>query len=251
MEVESFADILMQDIENQADKSFLIICNTIKSSQEIYQRLTAKFGEVLYLSSSILPFKRIEVINQIKKTEGRQLVVSTQVVEAGVDIDLNIVYRDFAPMDSINQSAGRCNRNGEKGGGFVKLFDLDKAKYIYDPILTNLTREILRGYEAQIPEAKLYDLNVAYAKAVRERKAEDNDKSADLIKAMQELRTEDIAHDFKLIKEDYRNYNIFIPVDEKAEAIWEKYKDCCKVEDDFETGFKRNQEELKEYALSL
>jgi CRISPR-associated endonuclease/helicase Cas3 len=247
LDIDAFSEILIEDIETQSDKSFLIICNTIKSSQTIYQKLTDKFGEVLYLSSSILPFIRIEVINQIKNTKGRQLVVSTQVVEAGVDIDLDIVYRDFAPMDSINQSAGRCNRNGDNGGGFVKLFDLDKAQYIYDTVLTSITAEILRGYDNLIPEAKLYDLNLAYAKAVRERKAEDNDKSAQLIKAMCELRTEDIARDFKLIKEDYRNYNVFIPVNDEAKAIWQEYKIRCGIEDDFER--KRKIKEVKPQLL--
>ena len=52
---------------------------------------------------------------------------------------------------------------------------------------------------------------------------------------------------FPTISEAYRNYNIFIPVDEKAEAIWEKYKDCCKVEDDFER--KRKIKEIKPELL--
>ena len=43
--------------------------------------------------------------------------MSTQLIEAGVDIDADIVYRDFAPMDSINQVAGRCNRNSSKEKG--------------------------------------------------------------------------------------------------------------------------------------
>lgn len=248
LDIDSFSDILIEDIEKQSDKSFLIICNTIKSSQAIYQKLVDKFGEVLYLSSSILPFIRIDVINQIKRTKGQhQIIVSTQVVEAGVDIDLDIVYRDFAPMDSINQSAGRCNRNGENGGGCVKLFDLNKAQYIYDAVLTNLTAEILNNYEKEIPEAKLYDLNLAYAKAVRERKTEANDMSARLIKAMYELKTEDIARDFKLIKEDYRSYNVFIPVNEKAKEIWVKYKERCAIEDDYER--KRKIKEVKPELL--
>ncbi len=243
LELEHFIEILIQDIDNQLDKSFLIICNTIKSSQAIYEKLNEKFGEVLYLSSSILPFKRIEVIQKVKATKGHQIVVSTQVVEAGVDIDLDIVYRDFAPMDSINQSAGRCNRNGEKGKGVVKLFNLNKARYIYDTTLLNLTDEILRGRPKQIPESDLYDLNLAYAEAVRKRKAEANNISQTMIEAMENLNTETLADSFKLIAEDYRNHNVFIPVDEKAEGIWTKYRVACSVEDGFER--KRRIKEIK------
>ncbi len=251
IELDDFIPILLEDIELNSEKSFLIICNTIKSSQEIYKAISDKFGEILYLSSSILPNRRMEVINQIKQAKSRQIVVSTQVVEAGVDIDLDIVYRDFAPLDSINQSAGRCNRNGEKGGGIVKLFNLDKAKYIYDKVLLSKTQEILREYPETIQESQLYELNEKYATAVRKGKAEANDDSIYLIKAMKELRTEDIAKKFKLIEADYRNYNVFLPIDENARHVWQQYVSIIKeTEDSFELKrkIKRIKPQLLQYV---
>jgi CRISPR-associated endonuclease/helicase Cas3 len=117
--------------------------NTIKSSIEIYRYLYEEFGEqndVIYLSTNIIPKERIERINSIKESKSRKIIVSTQMVEAGVDIDIDRVYRDFGPMDSINQTAGRCNREGEDEKGFVTLVllkdennkDRDYYKYIYD-----------------------------------------------------------------------------------------------------------------------
>lgn len=251
IELDDFVSLLKSDIEENSEKSFLIICNTIKSSQKIFKSLSDEFGEILYLSSSILPNRRMEVIRQIKEQNGRQIVVSTQVVEAGVDIDLDIVYRDFAPLDSINQSAGRCNRNGEKGSGIVKLFNLDKAKYIYDKVLLSKTREILKEYPESILESQLYDLNKKYATAVRKGKAEANDESIYLIEAMQQLRTEDVANKFKLIEADYRNYNVFLPIDDNAQDIWQQYVSIIKeTEDSFELKrkIKRIKPQLLQYV---
>ena len=65
---------------------------------------------MFFLTTSIVPKHRKERIDKIKDSKKRRIVVSTQMIEAGVDIDMDIVIRDLAPLDSINQSAGRCNR---------------------------------------------------------------------------------------------------------------------------------------------
>lgn len=233
--IEDFCQILLEDITNNPDKSFLIICNTIKSSQEIHRYLSETFEEVLYLSSSILPFKRLEVIQKIKAQKGHQIVVSTQVVEAGVDIDLDVVYRDFAPIDSINQSAGRCNRNGIKDKGIVKLFDLGKSKYVYDKTLLSVTRKILRNKLEIIEEYSLFELNLEYASMIRAEKSVDSNASQKLIESIQKLNLEDIAKDFKLIEDDFRNYNVFLPINESAENIWKEFLLIFRTgDDDFE-----------------
>ncbi len=161
-------------------------------------------------------------------------MVSTQVVEAGVDIDLDIVYRDFAPVDSINQSAGRCNRNGLKGKGRVKLFNLGKHRRIYSPILMSITEEVLKPFKNEILESQLYDLNIAYASAVRNRITNDNDKSQILKKAIYQLQLEEIAKEFKLIEEDVRNYNVFLPCSKGANYVWSRYVEMTTIKDPFE-----------------
>jgi CRISPR-associated endonuclease/helicase Cas3 len=236
MEEQEFEILLIRDIEENPDKSFLIIFNTIAQSLHFFETLENAFPDDLhiYLSSSILPIVRSWNIRKIKKDKRRKIVVSTQVVEAGVDIDLDIVYRDFAPVDSINQSAGRCNRNGLKGKGRVKLFNLGKHRRIYSHILMSITEEVLKPFKNEILESQLYDLNIAYAAAVRRRITDDNDKSLKLIKAIQQLQLEDIEKDFNLIEEDARNYNVFLPCSKGARYVWSRYVEMTTIKDPFE-----------------
>jgi len=96
----------------------LAIVSTRKAARELHRRLPA---DTLHLSALMCGAHRKTVIDHIKvrlkaKRDGRDLnplrVVSTQVVEAGVDIDFPVVYRALAGLDSIAQAAGRCNREG-------------------------------------------------------------------------------------------------------------------------------------------
>ncbi|MDU1443436.1 MAG: CRISPR-associated helicase Cas3', partial [Clostridium cochlearium] len=129
--VEEFIEEFTNNIE---EKSYLIICNTINQSLKIYDSLKNLDREVYYLSTNLLPFHRKNIINEVsymlKKGENI-ILVSTQVVEAGVDFDFDVVIRDIGPMDSIIQAAGRCNRNGKKKNGEVYLYSMinDKEEY--------------------------------------------------------------------------------------------------------------------------
>jgi len=253
MDMGEFYEILSNDIRMQPQKSFLIICNTIAQSQAFLKNLETDFpeAEMIYLSSSILPVVRRWNIRRIKNVgEKQKIVVSTQVVEAGVDIDLDIVYRDFAPIDSINQSAGRCNRNAAKGTGKVRLFNLGKHKRIYNPILTNITMDVLRVFESEIPESRIFDLNLAFAAAVRKKITDDNDKSLSLIRAMQRLELEKIEAEFILIEEDQLNYNVFLPCCKSAENVWKLYQLASLIKDNFErkTAVKKLKPRLLQYV---
>ena len=93
--------------ENQA----LCILNTKKRAQNIYQSI--KGEGVYHLSTSMYPVHRKRVLNVIRERLQKQekcIVVSTSLVEAGVDLDFQTVYRQLAGADSIIQAAGRCNR---------------------------------------------------------------------------------------------------------------------------------------------
>lgn len=255
IEFDVFTDILCKDIRMNADKSFLIICNTISYSQELFHFVKANFkdAEILYLSSSILPIKRTEIIDKIKtasahECEKQLIVISTQVVEAGVDIDLDVVYRDLAPLDSINQSAGRCNRNGiNSQKGIVKLFNSGKGKSIYDITLLDITISILKEYPTSIPECDLFQINKQYAQKVRAKVAEFSDKADILDKAIQELALETIHKEFKLIEDNFPKYDVFIPFNEEAIQLWVSYIATFKIKDDFER--KREIKKIKPNLL--
>ena len=86
----------------------------------LQKKLATEYPEVkmLYLSTNIIPKQRKEVIIAAKHhlDNNKPLVmVSTQSIEAGVDLDFNIGFRDLAPLTSLVQTAGRINREGRLG----------------------------------------------------------------------------------------------------------------------------------------
>lgn len=114
----------------------LAIVNTRKDAAEIVAALDAATGDAtLHLSAAMCGQHRADVIREIRErlsarragTEVRPLrVVSTQLVEAGVDIDFPVVFRALAGLDSLAQAAGRCNREGQlPGKGRVVVFSRD------------------------------------------------------------------------------------------------------------------------------
>ena len=131
--LDVFMEQVAADIEANPKKSFLIIMNTINSSQEVYQHLQKCMGKenLVYLSTMVFPKERLDRITQICKGGKRKIIVSTQLVEAGVDLDVDIVYRDFGTLDSVVQAAGRCNRNFNEIRGLVKLFRIQDERRFY------------------------------------------------------------------------------------------------------------------------
>ena len=108
----------------------LCIVNTRKDAKELYERLPQE-GITLHLSKMMCPAHISETIEQIKKALNDNKneiirVISTQLVEAGVDIDFPVVYRQEAGLDSILQAAGRCNREGKNDISTTYVFSLSK-----------------------------------------------------------------------------------------------------------------------------
>lgn len=112
----------------QYDK-VLCIVNTRKDAQEVYSRLS-KEGNVYHLSRMMCSAHIQKVIAEIKDAlknpEVKTIrVVATQLIEAGVDIDFPIVYRQEAGLDSVLQAAGRCNREGKLGISDAYVFSFN------------------------------------------------------------------------------------------------------------------------------
>jgi CRISPR-associated helicase Cas3/CRISPR-associated endonuclease Cas3-HD len=143
------------------NKKALCIVNTRKHAHHLYKKLIKDGDEGIYhLSTHMYPKHRKEVLEEICKrldTPARCIVISTSLIEAGVDISFPFVYRSLGGIDSIAQAAGRCNREGEvednfgnkiKGKVFVfestEKFSLPKGWMSYT---ASIGKEILKRYE--------------------------------------------------------------------------------------------------------
>jgi CRISPR-associated endonuclease/helicase Cas3 len=234
------ADIITDEY-SQNVKSTLVICNTIRYSQNLYQKLKTNLPSVniFYLSASIIPYSREKLLREqiipSLKTKEPIILISTQVIEAGVDVDFDLVYRDFAPLSSINQSAGRCNRNSTQGISEVKLFKSGKTK-IYDPTLLSVTEDTLSAFDSIIEERNYFELNKRYFLGVKSRIQDNSSVSQDLIRSINRLKFDDIGSkkEFRLIVEKYKSYNFFIPVSDDAEKTWNSYMEILNIENHFE-----------------
>jgi CRISPR-associated endonuclease/helicase Cas3 len=117
-------------VERLLDESqALCIVNTRKHAAELFAGLCARSPDgAFHLSAMMCPEHRSEILERIRTAlcAGNECrLVSTQVVEAGVDVDFPLVLRAMAGLDSIAQAAGRCNREGRLERGIVEVFETE------------------------------------------------------------------------------------------------------------------------------
>jgi len=152
LDTETFASLIAS--YRKPGKSVLVVVNTIKRSIELFRTLKKLFETepdhpmVLYLSTNIIPKQRKQIINDAKKLLHHKqpvVMVSTQTIEAGVDLDFDLGFRDLAPLESLIQVAGRVNREGEKGE-YLPVYVVtleDDAQRVYAFHHINRTRAML------------------------------------------------------------------------------------------------------------
>lgn len=187
-------------------------------------------------------------------------------IEAGVDIDIDRVYRDFGPMDSINQTAGRCNREWGDKKGLVTLvnltnenhYDRPYAAYIYDNVLIEETRNALSGFE-MIEEKEIFYLAEKYYMGLKNHGSDESQKLLDCIKELRYREAFESGKDdknsgvFELIRQEFKTVDVFIEIDDDAAKVWQEYQSIKKIKDRFERKrkFNRHKKDLYMYVLSL
>jgi CRISPR-associated endonuclease/helicase Cas3 len=121
----------LADIAGEAsgEQQVLAVVNTTADSAALHRRLQELLpgppGHCLHLSTRMTAGHRRQVLNDTRELLDRGqpvAVVATQLIEAGVDVDFPVVYRAWAPADSLQQAAGRANRNGRLAAGRVVVF---------------------------------------------------------------------------------------------------------------------------------
>lgn len=228
------------------DKSYLFVLNTIASATRLYKTIIKYFPNVVenpdkieeigtlrpvfYLSSHIVPYQRIKRINMIKELikKGRKpILVSTQVVEAGVELDFEAAFRDIGPIDSIIQVGGRCNRSWtmkDKGHVTVAVID-NKTNLVYGKVLPHITEKILKA-NPTFDEPKVLQIVEQYFEEVKD-KIIDSKKSLNVIKHLQLLKFDKLNKEFKLIADEDK-VPIFVTINDKAENEIRQFEDEMK-----------------------
>lgn len=152
--------------------SALIIVNTKKAAQELYEKCRQRTqSEIHHLSTNMCPAHRIKVLKRIRKcldidNPKPVLCISTQLIEAGVDVDFGSAIRSVAGIDSIAQAAGRCNRHGTRPFGHVFIVNpnfesLNRLKDI--KIGKEKAERVLDEYKS---DPTSFDYNILGPKAV-------------------------------------------------------------------------------------
>ena len=148
----------------------LCILNSRAQAREVFS-LLAEHGEdgVYHLSTFMHPVHRTRVLDEVRARlrEGLSCrVVSTSLIEAGVDVDFPVVYRSCAGVDSIAQAAGRCNREGRLGrvGGHVVVFEPEEGVRIPAEVDNRaaVTRDVARGLAGGYGEIGTFDAIESY-----------------------------------------------------------------------------------------
>lgn len=244
------------------DKSCLIVVNTVNLSIDVYQSIQRHFEDdgiqnpIYYLSTNVVPARRQKLIDQIKEDvlkaradEGlKPILISTQCVEAGVDLDFDMAFRDLAPIDSIIQVAGRVNREYNKGSvGEIYIVDFGKCSRIYGPMTEDTTRKAITHFtdnELGIEEKNYLDLVTYYYNNICDRNNDGFGYSLNFFRSMKELDydgSEWSVSKFQVIENGMKTCSVFIECDEiatEAKVMFEKMisKECSR--EDFEP-FKR------------
>lgn len=202
----------------QKEEQALCIVNTKKRAQRLYQKM--KGEGVFHLSTAMYPKHRRRVLDKIRQLvkEGeRCILISTSLVEAGVDLDFYTVYRQLAGVDSMIQAAGRCNREGKRAAqdSFAYLFQFEEKEYVPGQQLQIDVSKMLLSEGEDI--SSLHGIE-KYFEALYHFRGESLDKK----KIFEEFKDKrynfaKAAKEFKLIEEN--TLTVFISREEEAEEL--------------------------------
>ena len=249
---EQLEDYLQEHVKQQIQDGRHIMIEFIKKSTA--HRFWEKLKEdenincaIELLSGDDSMAERKRILQRVKTSKEALILVSTQVIEAGVDIDMDLGYKDISKLDSEEQFMGRINRSCRKSGK-VYFFNLDKARSIYKNDVRNNT-ELTLADEAMRKALAEKDFSEYYNRvlAILERnyRAEYNT----FFDSIRNLEWEKIAEQMKLIDDDAWSMTVYLARQIKNEQgdiidgveIWEKYRELLQ---DYSMSYAENKVKL-------
>lgn len=214
-------DELVRKLETE--HQVLCILNTKKRAQKIYKKI--KREGVYHLSTSMYPVHRKRVLGEIKerlKDRKECIVISTSLVEAGVDLDFEKVYRQLSGVDSIIQAAGRCNREGKRAveDSITYVFQFGEKECIPGQRLQMEITECLLDEKRNLEEL---DTIRYFFEMLYHFHGEDLDRK-DILKKFKadDLPFATVSKEVKLIEENTKT--IFVPKEKRAIEILSELK---------------------------
>ena len=161
-----FATELKEDVS-----SLLIVMNTVASAEKVYTNIKENCEtECILLTSRLCPAHRKEIISDIKSKlkNGEEIIcVSTQLIEAGVDISFSSVIRNLSGMDSIAQASGRGNRNAESDNGKTYIVNVEDENIGNLDYISNgqkHTKDLLSNY---LEDSEKFDNSLLSPKSIK------------------------------------------------------------------------------------
>ncbi|PWI57013.1 CRISPR-associated helicase Cas3' [Sulfoacidibacillus thermotolerans] len=291
--VISVDQFVMQFLDRYTvDQSYLLVFNTIRTSLDVYRALQSRLSEdagLTYLSSNVVPVMRrmrveeltqasrarksVEEHTQASRAIKSMVIVSTQVVEAGVDLDVDVVYRELAPVDAMVQAAGRCNRDdgGGVNKGLVYVFQLEpksgqrlSMEVVYGKIKSHATMETLNKFcdskgRYVLAESQFSRLVDDYFSALVEQGSKG--VSEQIWFSMEELyfspnkvKEIPVVSDFRLIDKYPQYVDLFVTCTKDAEDLWLWYQSSVIGESDLQQrreNYLKRKAEFHGYIISV
>lgn len=261
--IKDIGEINLDELAELIDKeneSVLIVLNTIEDTKILFKKIKSEYKILLNTNFTVRDrLLKIELTKRIIKNKKKKLVlISTQLIEAGVDIDFPIVYRDFAPLPNIVQSAGRCNRNGKFNcKGKVILFKLIRngtlrANLIYNGEDKKLLDFTLNSLDTNtLSEIDTCKVQNSYFFLLKDNLLFGKHNNIDIIECIENLRFEDLGK-FNLINREIygKEYSYYIPqnsLDNKYEILEKLANELMRI--DYNDFNKRKFQFLKIESL--
>lgn len=238
----------------QKHKQCLCVVNEKEEAKAIYNTIGNNRCKNLYcLTTDITPYDREKLLRRIRqnlKDNEPCIVISTSLIESGVDVDFPCGYRELSSLDSILQTAGRVNRNGLRDCNDCTLFVFDGPQEEYRALRNgtsrgcnesdnkkSITRGILQKYDVDSPKAIHEYFSMLYSYKC------DGLDEFDIVK-MADSRLvpfQDISRKFKIINED--TVTVIIPQTAEASELIDKIRKQTATKDDIRKAGK--------YAVSV
>ncbi|RLG77676.1 MAG: CRISPR-associated helicase Cas3' [Thermoprotei archaeon] len=163
--------LVVKDHVSRGD-SVLIVRNTVEKAVSTYLKLKEAFNNIALIHGRFTKSDRAKKLSQCRRAE---VAVATQVIEAGVNLNFDVLITDAASPSSIVQRAGRIARDCREGEAYVYVVKSD-GDSVYDEVVTreftrkliDLTRDSKYVIEWRIPSEKLVDSRISFLKIMNE-----------------------------------------------------------------------------------